>query len=198
MRLRQYSLLYAVCKDDQQTTQKSLSELLSALDSLCLYRVEDWWTYELCYKKHVRQFHKVQRPNLQCTQHVPVHCTQHFRAEISQAPQQHACGSDNLNACMHARHACACTATLMSRQRGSMLQETAVSYCWVALLTSHHRLLQEVEKVISEYDLGQYNDEGSDLDAILDNSTLSGVSSRYVRQVSHCKSSDYHEAQHLP
>lgn len=79
-----------------------------------------------------------------------------------------------------------------------MLQETAVSYCWVALLTSHHCLLQEVEKVISEYDLGQYNDEGSDLDAILDNSTLSGVSSRYVRQVSHCKSSDYHEAQHLP
>jgi len=79
-----------------------------------------------------------------------------------------------------------------------MLQETAVSYCWVALLTSHHRLLQEVENVISEYDLGQYNDEGSDLDAILDNGTLSGVSSRYVRQVSHCKSSDYHEAQHLP
>ena len=72
-----------------------------------------------------------------------------------------------------------------------MLQETAVSHCWVALLTnSHYRLLQEVDNVISEYDLGQYNDEGSDLDAILDNGTLSGVSSRYVRQVSHCKSSD--------
>ncbi len=39
--------------------QKDPSELLSALDSLCLYRIEDWWTYELCYKKHVRQFHKV-------------------------------------------------------------------------------------------------------------------------------------------
>jgi Glucosidase II beta subunit-like protein len=25
---------------------------------LCFYRIEDWWTYELCYKKHVRQFHK--------------------------------------------------------------------------------------------------------------------------------------------
>ena len=27
---------------------------------LCLYRIEEWWTYELCYKKHVRQFHKEQ------------------------------------------------------------------------------------------------------------------------------------------
>ena len=24
----------------------------------CFYRLEDWWTYELCYKKHVRQFHR--------------------------------------------------------------------------------------------------------------------------------------------
>ncbi len=38
--------------------QKSPSELLSALDTLCLYRIDDWWTYELCYKRHVRQFHK--------------------------------------------------------------------------------------------------------------------------------------------
>ena len=37
---------------------KKPSELLSVLDSLCMYRIEDWWTYELCYKKHVRQFHK--------------------------------------------------------------------------------------------------------------------------------------------
>ena len=27
---------------------------------LCLYRVEEWWTFELCYKKHMRQFHKEQ------------------------------------------------------------------------------------------------------------------------------------------
>ncbi len=26
----------------------------------CAYRVEDWWTYEVCYKKHVRQYHKDQ------------------------------------------------------------------------------------------------------------------------------------------
>ncbi|CAL8464823.1 g4358 [Coccomyxa elongata] len=38
--------------------QKKPSELLSVLGSLCMYRIEDWWTYELCYKKHVRQFHK--------------------------------------------------------------------------------------------------------------------------------------------
>ena len=37
---------------------KTPSELLSMLDSLCFYRIEEWWTYELCYKKHVRQFHK--------------------------------------------------------------------------------------------------------------------------------------------
>lgn len=24
----------------------------------CFYRLEDWWTYELCYEKHVRQFHR--------------------------------------------------------------------------------------------------------------------------------------------
>lgn len=39
-------------------TQKSPSELLAPLDTLCLYRIEDWWTYELCYAKSVRQFHK--------------------------------------------------------------------------------------------------------------------------------------------
>eukprot|EP00891_Asterochloris_glomerata_P005197 jgi/Astpho2/5197/Aster-04777 len=27
---------------------------------LCLYRIEEWWTFELCYKEHVRQFHKEQ------------------------------------------------------------------------------------------------------------------------------------------
>ena len=44
---------------------KRPSELLEALDGVCFYRVEDWWTYELCYKKAVRQFHMVrvgQRP----------------------------------------------------------------------------------------------------------------------------------------
>lgn len=24
----------------------------------CFYRLEDWWTYELCHQQHVRQFHR--------------------------------------------------------------------------------------------------------------------------------------------
>ena len=27
-------------------------------DRQCLYRAEDWWTYELCFGKGVRQYHK--------------------------------------------------------------------------------------------------------------------------------------------
>ena len=23
----------------------------------CFYRAEEWWNYEVCYKKHVKQFH---------------------------------------------------------------------------------------------------------------------------------------------
>ena len=38
--------------------QKTPGEVLGALDTLCMYRIEDWWTYELCYKRSVRQFHK--------------------------------------------------------------------------------------------------------------------------------------------
>jgi protein OS-9 len=40
-------------KDDE----KSPEELLDGLGSWCAYRSEDWWTYELCYKKYARQFH---------------------------------------------------------------------------------------------------------------------------------------------
>lgn len=28
------------------------------LDGVCYYRAEEWWTYELCFNKGVRQFHK--------------------------------------------------------------------------------------------------------------------------------------------
>lgn len=41
---------------------------------------------------------------------------------------------------------------------------------------------QDAENAISEYDLGQYDEARSDLDTILDNGTLSGASSKYVRQ----------------
>lgn len=37
--------------------EKSPEELLDGLGSWCAYRSEDWWTYELCYKKFARQFH---------------------------------------------------------------------------------------------------------------------------------------------
>eukprot|EP00218_Dolichomastix_sp_CCMP3274_P013920 CAMPEP_0170149818 /NCGR_PEP_ID=MMETSP0033_2-20121228/44262_1 /TAXON_ID=195969 /ORGANISM="Dolichomastix tenuilepis, Strain CCMP3274" /LENGTH=239 /DNA_ID=CAMNT_0010386803 /DNA_START=8 /DNA_END=724 /DNA_ORIENTATION=- len=52
--------------DDEASTsaakgsERSASELLEALGTTCFYRVEGWWTYELCYKKHVRQFHQEQ------------------------------------------------------------------------------------------------------------------------------------------
>jgi len=37
---------------------KSPGELLDSLGNACFYRVEGWWTYELCYNQHVRQFHQ--------------------------------------------------------------------------------------------------------------------------------------------
>jgi len=36
----------------------SPSALIASLDGACLYRMEDWWTYELCPGVHARQFHR--------------------------------------------------------------------------------------------------------------------------------------------
>jgi hypothetical protein len=33
-------------------------QLLSPLQGRCFRKVDGWWTYELCYEKHLRQFHK--------------------------------------------------------------------------------------------------------------------------------------------
>lgn len=39
---------------------------LEMLDTMCIFRQEGWWTYELCYGKHVRQFHQEDgRPDLE-------------------------------------------------------------------------------------------------------------------------------------
>lgn len=36
---------------------KSPEELMDDLGEFCSYRVEEWWTYEVCYKKAARQYH---------------------------------------------------------------------------------------------------------------------------------------------
>lgn len=44
--------------DEGASPPASPDDLLSALGEQCFYRVEGWWTYEYCHRKHVRQFHK--------------------------------------------------------------------------------------------------------------------------------------------
>ena len=50
-----------VCSDllcDPAPDKKpSLVELMKELNSVCVHRQEDWWTYELCLSKGVRQYH---------------------------------------------------------------------------------------------------------------------------------------------
>lgn len=50
-----------------QQQAKSPREILAALDTLCLYRIEDWWTYELCYKRSVRQVHGISALSSVCS-----------------------------------------------------------------------------------------------------------------------------------
>ncbi|KAL0044611.1 hypothetical protein WJX82_002694 [Trebouxia sp. C0006] len=45
-------------KGDTQQQELTSEQVLSTLNARCFYRLEDWWTYELCYEKHVRQFHR--------------------------------------------------------------------------------------------------------------------------------------------
>ena len=42
---------------DQKAKRLPLSQLLKPLDGACFIRIEGWWTYELCFGKHMRQFH---------------------------------------------------------------------------------------------------------------------------------------------
>lgn len=38
-------------------SKKSPEELLDSMGDWCAYRVDEWWTYEVCYKKGARQYH---------------------------------------------------------------------------------------------------------------------------------------------
>ena len=31
---------------------------MEPLSGKCLYRIEGWWTYEVCFGSHVRQYHE--------------------------------------------------------------------------------------------------------------------------------------------
>ena len=35
----------------------SLAQVMTTVQNLCLFKAEEWWTYELCFNKGIRQFH---------------------------------------------------------------------------------------------------------------------------------------------
>jgi len=41
----------------EELKEPSIAVLLQPLNNACFYRHEGWWTYEFCFKKHVRQYH---------------------------------------------------------------------------------------------------------------------------------------------
>jgi hypothetical protein len=47
----------AAASDQDAESYWSLSQVMEAITNLCLVRQEEWWTYELCFKHGVRQFH---------------------------------------------------------------------------------------------------------------------------------------------
>jgi hypothetical protein len=45
--------------------QSTPEQLLEALKNVCAYRIEDWWTYEVCYLKQVKQYHSESKKMIQ-------------------------------------------------------------------------------------------------------------------------------------
>ncbi|GLI62889.1 hypothetical protein VaNZ11_005638 [Volvox africanus] len=52
-------------RDFSPSVEKTPLELLDAMSALCLYRQEGLWTYELCYKKYVRQFRQAKSGHIE-------------------------------------------------------------------------------------------------------------------------------------
>mmetsp|Transcript_31818 Transcript_31818/g.70690 ORF Transcript_31818/g.70690 Transcript_31818/m.70690 type:complete len:390 (-) Transcript_31818:180-1349(-) len=48
---------------EEAASIRTPAELLESMNSLCLYRQEGLWTYEMCYKKQARQFRQHAIPN---------------------------------------------------------------------------------------------------------------------------------------
>ena len=44
-------------EEEEEAKPPSIASLLQPLTNACFYRFEGWWTYEFCFKKHVRQYH---------------------------------------------------------------------------------------------------------------------------------------------
>jgi protein OS-9 len=44
-------------EEEEEPNAPSIASLLQPLTNACFYRFEGWWTYEFCFKKHVRQYH---------------------------------------------------------------------------------------------------------------------------------------------
>ncbi|KAJ3075468.1 Protein OS-9, partial [Quaeritorhiza haematococci] len=49
--------LQSTSGEAQQKDLRRAIALLEPMRKSCLYHISGWWTYEFCYKKHIRQFH---------------------------------------------------------------------------------------------------------------------------------------------
>lgn len=56
--LHQYDVRVATPLACRATAEWQAKQLLAPLQGQCFRRAEGWWTYELCFERHLRQFHK--------------------------------------------------------------------------------------------------------------------------------------------